>query len=170
MGGRPLVRPGFLVSRRSHCRLDAPWAWAGYHRFPGDPSYAFALLQDPGLSSRTSPLAVLPTPPPVGPDRRHPRAHYIEAKHRALASAVYASRATSPPLVQDSLPAGGLSPLPGGGRTLWIASKGFRSHPSSFPGLYPVARSVNAAGGQEATCNQAEISDGSRTCVLERPP
>jgi len=108
MSGRLLVRPGSLVSRRPIFRHAAPWAWAGYHRFPGDPSYAFALLQDPGRSGRTSPLAVLPTPPPVGPDRRHPRAHYIEAKRRALASAVYASRATSPPLVQDSLPAGGL--------------------------------------------------------------
>jgi len=28
----------------SHCRHAAPWARAGYHRFPGDPSYAFALL------------------------------------------------------------------------------------------------------------------------------
>src|SRR5215213_5107491 len=27
------------------------------------------------------------------------------------------------------------APLPGGNRTLWIASKGFRLHPSSFPGL-----------------------------------
>jgi hypothetical protein len=27
------------------------------------------------------------------------------------------------------------APLPGGSRTLWIASKGFRLHPSSFPGL-----------------------------------
>ena len=26
-------------------------------------------------------------------------------------------------------------PLPGGRRTLWVALKGFRSHPSSFPGL-----------------------------------
>jgi len=36
------------------------------------------------------------------------------------------------------------SPLPGGGRTLWIAMKGFRLHPSSFPGLSPVARVVYA--------------------------
>ena len=28
------------------------------------------------------------------------------------------------------------SPLPGGGRTLWIAMKGFRSHSFSFPGLF----------------------------------
>ena len=26
-------------------------------------------------------------------------------------------------------------PLPGGRRTLWVTMKGFRSHPSSFPGL-----------------------------------
>jgi hypothetical protein len=106
---REVARQTWVVGKpASHCRHAAPWARAGYHRFPGDPSYAFALLQDPGRSGRTSPLAALPTPPPVGPDRRHPRARYIEAKHRASASAVYASRATSPPLVQDSLPAGGL--------------------------------------------------------------
>jgi hypothetical protein len=49
------------------------------HRFPGDPFYAFALLQDPGRADRTSPLAVLPTPPPVHPDRRPQRVHNLEA-------------------------------------------------------------------------------------------
>ncbi len=63
----------------SHLPACAPWARAGYHRFPGDPSYTFALLQDPGRSGRTSPLAVSPTPPPVNPSRRLPRAHNIEA-------------------------------------------------------------------------------------------
>ena len=28
---------------------------AGSHRFPGDPSYAFALLQDPGRAGKISP-------------------------------------------------------------------------------------------------------------------
>ena len=31
------------------------------------------------------------------------------------------------------------APLPGGSRTLWAAAKGFRLHPSSFPGLSPDA-------------------------------
>ena len=31
------------------------WTQTGAHRFPGDPSHAFALLQDPGRATRTSP-------------------------------------------------------------------------------------------------------------------
>src|SRR4051794_39330400 len=59
----------------------------------------------------------------------------LGAQPRALVSAAYASRAALPPPMQGSLPAGGLRPLPGGSRTLWSAMKGFRLHPSSFPGL-----------------------------------
>ena len=36
------------------------------------------------------------------------------------------------------------APLPGGGRTLWIASKGFRLHPILLSRTYPVARVVYA--------------------------
>ena len=56
-----------------------PWARTGSHRFPGDPSHAFALLQDPGRAGRTSPLAVLTTTPPVNPHRRPQRVHNLEA-------------------------------------------------------------------------------------------
>jgi hypothetical protein len=56
-----------------------PWARAGSRRFPGDPSYASALLQDPGRADKTSPLAVLPTPPPAYPNRRPQRVHNLEA-------------------------------------------------------------------------------------------
>ena len=68
-----------LVSRRSVPGMPHPWARAGSHRFPGDPSYAFALLQDPGRADKTSPLAVLPTPPPANPNRRPQRVHNLEA-------------------------------------------------------------------------------------------
>jgi hypothetical protein len=57
-----------LFSRRSVPGRLHPWARAGSHRFPGDPSQAFALLQDPGRAGKTSPLAVVPTPPP-GPTK-----------------------------------------------------------------------------------------------------
>ena len=78
-GGRSLGL-GHLVSRRSTARhMLHPWARAGSRRFPGDPSYAFALLQDPGRADKTSPLAVLPTPPPVYPNRRPQRVHNLEA-------------------------------------------------------------------------------------------
>jgi hypothetical protein len=49
------------------------------HRFPGDPSYASALFQDPGRADKTSPFAVLPTPPPAYPNRRPQLVHNLEA-------------------------------------------------------------------------------------------
>jgi len=66
----------------SRCFLPGmlhPWARAGSRRFPGDPSQAFALLQDPGRADTTSPLAVVPTPPPAKPNRRPQRVHNLEA-------------------------------------------------------------------------------------------
>jgi hypothetical protein len=68
-----------LVSRRSVPGMSHPWARAGSHRFPGDPSYASALLQDPGRADKTSPFAVLPTPPPAYPNRRPQLEHNLEA-------------------------------------------------------------------------------------------
>src|SRR5271165_1833524 len=68
-----------LVSRRSMPGMLRPWARAGSRRFPGDPSYASALLQDPGRADKTSPVAVLPTPPPAYPNRRPQRVHNVEA-------------------------------------------------------------------------------------------
>jgi len=68
-----------LFSRRSLPGMLHPWARAGSRRFPGDPSYAFALLQDPGRADKTSPVAVLPTPPPAYPNRRPQRVHNLEA-------------------------------------------------------------------------------------------
>jgi hypothetical protein len=56
-----------------------PWARAGSHRFPGDPSHAFALLQDPGRADRISPLAILSMLPPGHPSRRPQRVHNLEA-------------------------------------------------------------------------------------------
>jgi hypothetical protein len=44
-----------LISRRSLPGMLHTWARAGSHRFPGDPSYAFALLQDPGRAGKISP-------------------------------------------------------------------------------------------------------------------
>src|SRR6516162_1662565 len=68
-----------LFSRRSVPGMLHPWARAGSRRFPGDPSQAFALLQDPGRADTTSPLAVVPTPPPDKPNRRPQRVHNREA-------------------------------------------------------------------------------------------
>ena len=68
-----------LFGRRSLPGMLHPWARAGSRRFPGDPSQAFALLQDPGRADTTSPLAVVPTPPPGKPNRRPQRVHNLEA-------------------------------------------------------------------------------------------
>ena len=123
-----------LISRRSLPGMLHMWTRAGSRRFPGDPSYAFALLQDPGRAGKISPWRS---------SRCCPRATQAEGLNgyiisrlaqgfsfRCLrfASDVGASRAR--------LASGWrAAPLPGGSRTLWIASKGFRLHPSSFPGL-----------------------------------
>ena len=77
-GGRSLGLE-HLVSRRSLPGVLHPWARAGSRRFPGDPSYASALLQDPGRADKTSPMAVLPAPPPAYPNRRPQRVHNLEA-------------------------------------------------------------------------------------------
>src|SRR5712671_6034964 len=77
--GGSSLGPEHLISQRSLPGVLHPWARAGSRRFPGDPSYAFALLQDPGRADKTSPLAVLPTPPPAYPNRRPQRVHNLEA-------------------------------------------------------------------------------------------
>ena len=59
--------------------LLRPWTRTGSLRFPGDPSHAFAQLQDPSRAGKISPLAALSTPPPVNPNRRPQREHNIEA-------------------------------------------------------------------------------------------
>ncbi len=47
--------PGHLVSRPPICRRALTWTQAGSHRFPGDPSHAFAPVQDPGRTDDPSP-------------------------------------------------------------------------------------------------------------------
>ena len=123
-----------LFSRRSVPGMLHPWARAGSRRFPGDPSQAFALLQDPGRAGKTSPLAVVPTPPPGKPNRRPQRVHNLEANTglQLPLSTLRERRRRLPRKTRFRL-AGCAST--GRGRTLWIASKGFRLHPSSFPGL-----------------------------------
>ena len=89
---RNFVRPVSLRSGSS-----ASWTRAGSLVFPGHPSHAFARLSDPGRTARTSPFAVLTMLPPALRNRRLQREVHFEAQPRALASAAYASRRTSPP-------------------------------------------------------------------------
>src|SRR5208337_825180 len=73
VGPGTIYGPAFLVP------ASRPWTRAGSHRFPGDPSYAFALLQDPGRAEETSPLAVSSMLPPGSTNRRPQQKGNIEA-------------------------------------------------------------------------------------------
>ena len=114
--------------------LPRPWTRAGSHRFPGDPSHTFVLLQDPGRAGETSPLAVSSVLPPDPKSRRPQREENIEANVglQYPLSTLHERRRRPHARLASGWRA---APLPGGCRTLWIASKGFRLHPSSFPGF-----------------------------------
>ena len=119
------------------------WTRAGSHRFPGDPSYAFALLQDPGRAGKISPWRSC---------RCCPRATQAEGLNGYIISrltqglSIRCLRFTSDVAASHARLASGwrAAPLPGGGRTLWIASKGFRLHPILLSRTSPVARVVYA--------------------------
>ena len=107
--------------------MTHPWARAGSHRFPGDPSHAFALFQDPGRAGKISPWRSC---------RCCPRSTQTEGLSGHIISrltqgfSIRCLRFTSDVAATHARPASGwrAAPLPGGGRTLWITSKGFRLH------------------------------------------
>jgi hypothetical protein len=106
-------------------RLSRPWTRAGSHRFPGDPSRAFALILDPGRAGETSPMAVPSMLPPIFRHRRPQRSQNIEADSQGFS--IRRLRFTSHVAVAHARLASGwrAAPLPGGRRTPWIALKGF---------------------------------------------
>jgi hypothetical protein len=130
-----------LISRRSLPGMLHMWTRAGSRRFPGDPSYAFALLQDPGRAGKISPWRSC---------RCCPRATQAEGLNGYIISrltqglSIRCLRFTSDVAASHARLASGwrAAPLPGGGRTLWIASKGFRLHPILLSRTSPVARVV----------------------------
>ena len=65
--------PEHLISRRSPPGMLHTWARAGSHRFPDDPSYAYALLQDPGRAGKISPWRSCRCCPSGHPGRRPQR-------------------------------------------------------------------------------------------------
>ena len=97
--------------------------------------HAFALILDPGRAGETSSLAVSPMLPPVFRQRRPQREEHIGADSQGFS--ICCLRFTNDVAAAHARLASGwrTAPLPGGTRTLWIASKGFRSCPSPFPGL-----------------------------------
>ncbi len=104
-----------------------PWARAGHHRFPGNPSHALALLHDPGRADKTSPLTVSSMLPP-GTENRRPQRVIISRLTQGFS--IRCLRFKSGVAAAPARLASGwlAAPLPGGGRTLWTASKGFRLH------------------------------------------
>jgi hypothetical protein len=126
--------PEPLVSRRSFPGILHTWARAGSHRFPGDPSYAFALLQDPGRADRISPWRSC---------RCCPRSTQAEGLNGYIISRLtqglsirclrFTSDVAAP--VQDSLPAGGLRLYREGVEPSGSLRKVSGYIPFSFPGL-----------------------------------
>lgn len=131
---RTTTGPGVFGQPVSPPPASRRWARTGSLRFPGSPSHAFALFQDPGRTGRTSPLAILSMLPPV-PTLRRLQRDMISGLPQGFS--VRCLRFTSGVAVAHARLASGwrAAPLPGGGRTLWTAMKGFKLHPSSFPGL-----------------------------------
>jgi hypothetical protein len=84
------------------------WTRVGPLRFPGNPSCAFAPVQDPGRTDDPSPMTVSSMLPLPFRQQRLQRLSY-RGYRGASAPAVYASRMMLPPPMQDSLPAGWLA-------------------------------------------------------------
>src|SRR5208337_4070600 len=83
--------PGHLVSRPPICRHALTWTQAGSHRFPGDPSHAFAPVQDPGRTDDPSPWRYRRCCPRSTHSEGSSDSNF-EATHAASALAAYASR------------------------------------------------------------------------------
>ena len=132
--------PGSLFSRLPTCRRSLVWTRAGSHRFPGDPSHAFATVCDPGRTDDPSPLRCRRCCPRTDQSEGPSDGHF-EATSAASASAAYASRTALPPSRQGSLPA---SWLAFAGRELnpLDRDEGFQNVMFILPSrAFPVARS-----------------------------
>jgi hypothetical protein len=81
-GRRVPSGPGSMFNRRPDCRFAFTWTWAGYPRFPGDPSCAFASFQDPGRTDAPSPLTVSSMLPPLLPQQGLQRVSHFGAVAR----------------------------------------------------------------------------------------
>ena len=96
----------------------------GSLRFPGDPSYAFAPVQDPGRTGVPSPITG-PSVLPLRPSQQRLQRCSYRGYRGASAPAVYASRTVLPPPLQDSLPAG------------WLAFTGWELNPLGRDERFP---------------------------------
>jgi len=103
--------------------------------FPGDPSCASALLQHPGRAGKPSPWSGLADAAP-GEQHTEGLSGYLISRLTTqlqhLLPTLHEQRCRRPCKAHFRLVGCAFA---GGSRTLWIALKGFRLHPSSFPGL-----------------------------------
>jgi len=106
-GSKVPSRPGLWVpaARISGCLV---WTQMGSLRSSGDPSRAFAPLQDPGRTDVASPLATTSMLPPLG-RRRRLRRHLISGLIRSFGTRWPTLHAGVAAHVQGSLPAGWLT-------------------------------------------------------------
>jgi hypothetical protein len=149
-------------------------ARAGPLRFPGDPSLASAVLRDPGRTGRPRHSRTF---------RCCPRAQQTEGFDRTMISRLthgFSDRclrfASTVADARARLASGWrAAPLPGGGRTRWVTMKGFRLHPSPFPGLTLTLVGPTAGGScSTSTPRPARRSprrrwSGSPRCSRSRP-
>jgi hypothetical protein len=125
-GGGPLPGQGFGWPVALITRLARAWTRMGSLRSSGDPSCAFAVFQDPGRTDVPSSLAVTSMLPPRS-GRRRLRQWLISGLTHSFGTCcrtLHASRCRTRARLASGWPA---RPLPGGSRTLWVATRGFCS-------------------------------------------
>ena len=106
-------------------------AKAGSPRLPDDPSRGLATLSDPGTVQTTSPMTVVPVLPRNHKNEGTDIENFEAPSRRFITCCV---RFTTNVAARHATRASGwrAAPLPGGSRTRWIVTKGFRtSHPPS---------------------------------------
>jgi hypothetical protein len=116
-------------------RLSCPWAQAGSLRFPGHPSHAFACSKTPAEPAASRPSDSAAAAP--GPNTPKALSNYM-ISGLTLGFSIHCLRFTNSVAAVHARLASGwrAAPLPGGRRTLWVTSKGFRIYiPFSFSGL-----------------------------------
>ena len=109
--------PGSLFNRRPELPVCSHVDVSGISRFPGDPSCAFASVQDPGRTDVPSPIDGIADAVPASSTAKTSAFQKFRGYHAASAPAAYASRMVLPPPMQSSLPAG------------WLAFTGRESNP-----------------------------------------
>ena len=162
----PHAPPSFVIAKAlPSCAEDASRAWN--HGQPGFPIPAFSPVGASGISQVpwSSLLCLCPVPRPrrsrqdlvcVGPTSAAPGPNRPKALSHHMISglpqgfSIRCLRFTNDVAVAHARLTSGwrTAPLPGGGRTLWMTSKGFRFYtPFSFPGL-----ALTQAGSTQSDC------------------